>query len=144
MANSLTSIDARGPRFSALITTFVLATILITESLWLLVFQAIAFGVGAFLGPNRSPYGLIYKYLVQGRLKGEVIKEDIKPPQFAQLVGFIFAITALVGLTLDIILLFQIAVAFALFAAFLNAFFNFCLGCQMYLIIKRITTKKGK
>ena len=53
MANSQTSIDARGPRFSAVITTIVLATILVTESLWLLVFQAVAFGVGAFLGPNR-------------------------------------------------------------------------------------------
>jgi hypothetical protein len=31
-----------------------------------------------------------------------------------------------------------VATAFALFAAFLNAVFGFCLGCEMYLLIRRI------
>jgi hypothetical protein len=30
-----------------------------------------------------------------------------------------------------------VCTAFALFAAFLNAAFDFCLGCQMYLFIQR-------
>jgi hypothetical protein len=33
------------------------------------------------------------------------------------------------------------ATALALAAAFLNAVFGFCLGCEMYLLIRRTTAK---
>jgi hypothetical protein len=141
MVNVSNSIDARGPRFGALITTIVLAVVLLTESIWLLSFQAFVFAVGAFFGPARAPYGLIYKSFVQKRLKSELVKEDAKPPQFAQFIGLLFALTALTGLVLEINILFLLATAMALIAAILNAFFDFCLGCQMYLIIKRLTTR---
>ena len=37
-------------------------------------------------------------------------------------------------------LLGQVAIGFALVAALLNAVFRFCLGCELYLLIKRFTT----
>jgi hypothetical protein len=40
-------IDARGPRFSAIITTLVLALALVTESIWVIAFQAVVFAIGA-------------------------------------------------------------------------------------------------
>jgi hypothetical protein len=135
------SIDARGPRFGALITTLVLAVVLLTESIWLLGLQALVFATGAFFGPVKSPYAFIYKKFIQKRLKSELVKEDAKPPQFAQFVGLLFALTALAGLFFELNILFLAATAMALVAAFLNAFFDFCLGCQMYLIIKRLTTR---
>jgi hypothetical protein len=141
MTNTSNVIDARGPRFGALITTIVLAAVLLTESIWLLSFQALVFAVGAFFGPAKAPYGVIYKRFIQKNLKSELVKEDAKPPQFAQFVGLLFAIAALSGLVFEINLLFLAATAMALVAAFLNAFFDFCLGCQMYLIIKRLTTR---
>jgi hypothetical protein len=137
MTTSENMIDARGPRFGALITTLVLAAVLITESVWLLGFQTIVFLIGATLGPKKSPYGWIYKTFIQKNLKSPLVTEDSKPPQFAQAVGSIFAIVALAGLTLQIDWLFLTATAMALIAAILNAFFNFCLGCQMYLLFKR-------
>ena len=39
-------IDPRGPRFSAVITTIVLAVVLITGSAWLLAAQVAVFAVG--------------------------------------------------------------------------------------------------
>jgi len=141
MTNASNVIDARGPRFGALITTTVLAAVLLTESIWLLSFQALVFAVGAFFGPAKAPYGLIYKRFIQKNLKSELVKEDAKPPQFAQFVGLLFAIAALAGLVFEINILFLAATAMALVAAFLNAFFDFCLGCQMYLIIKRLTPR---
>ena len=33
----------------------------------------------------------------------------------------------------------QVAVGFALVAALLNALFAFCLGCEVYLLARRIT-----
>ena len=132
-----TVIDARGPRFSAAITTAVLATALATSNLWVIVAQAIVFAIGAFRGPQFTPYALIFKKIVKPRLKSAVITEDVRPPQFAQSVGLIFALVAIAGSISGISGLFVVAVSFALAAAFLNAAFNFCLGCEMYLLLLR-------
>ena len=138
---STTIIDARGPRFGAVITTVVLATALATNNLWVIVAQAVVFAIGAFKGPQFTPYAFIYKSVVKPRLKGEVPTEDIRPPQFAQSVGLLFALTAIVGLVVGITPIFTVAVAFALAAAFLNAGFNFCLGCEIYLLLLRARSK---
>ena len=133
-----TVIDARGPRFSAAITTAVLATALATNSLWVVIAQAIVFAIGAFRGPQFTPYALIFKTIVKPRLKSAVITEDVRPPQFAQSVGLIFALTAIAGSVLGISVIFTIAISFALAAAFLNAAFNYCLGCEMYVVLLRL------
>lgn len=130
-------LDARGPRFGALITTVVLAIILITGSLPLLVWQLSAFAIGAFVGPQATPYAWIYRTFVKPRLRGDIPTEDTRPPQFAQIVGFLFALTATFALILDANIVFTVATGFALAAAFLNAVFNYCLGCEMYLLIAR-------
>ena len=139
--NSQNVIDARGPRFGAVITTAVLATALATNSLWVIVVQAAVFAIGAFKGPQFTPYAFVYKNLVKPLLKGEVPTEDVRPPQFAQSVGLLFALTAIVGLSIGVNAIFTIAIAFALAAAFLNAAFNFCLGCEIYLLLLRARSK---
>ncbi len=130
-------LDARGPRFGALLTTIVLAAVLVTGSLPLLIWQLSVFALGAFIGPQASPYAWIYRTVVKPRLRGDVPTEDTRPPQFAQIVGFLFALTATVALIFDATVLFTLATGFALAAAFLNSVFNFCLGCEMYLLIAR-------
>ena len=130
-------IDARGPRWSALITTFVLAIALITSSVWLIAFQAVVFAIGALRGPQFTPYAYIFKKIVKPRLKSEVTLEDVRPPQFSQAVGLTFALVAIIGSATGAGGVFTVVVGFALAAAFLNAAFNFCLGCQMYLLILR-------
>lgn len=134
-------IDARGPRFGAVITTVVLATALATNNFWVILAQGIVFAIGAIKGPQFTPYAFIYKTFVKPRLKGVVPTEDCRPPQFAQTVGLVFALTAIVGLAVGVNAIFVVAVAFALGAAFLNAAFNFCLGCQMYLLLLRARSK---
>ena len=140
--NPSTVIDARGPRFGAVITTAVLATALATSNLWVIVAQAIVFAIGAFRGPQFTPYAVIFKNIVKPRLKSAVITEDVRPPQFAQSVGLIFALVAIAGSISGIPGLFVVAVSFALAAAFLNAAFNFCLGCEMYLLLLRARKPK--
>ena len=139
LENKSTSIiiDARGPRFSAAITVVVLSAALITQSLFLIALQFAVFLIGATKGPQFTPYALIYKNWIKPRLSGEFIPEDVRPPQFAQAVGLIFAAVALVGLFTGATALFTIATGFALAAAFLNAAFNYCLGCEVYLLLLR-------
>ena len=133
-----TVIDARGPRFSAVLTTLVLATALISGQTWILVAQGIVFAIGAFRGPQFTPYAFIFRTLIKPRLKSPLRTEDVRPPKFAQSIGLAFALVAIVGAATGTSVVFTVAVAAALAAAFLNAAFDFCLGCQIYLILFRI------
>jgi hypothetical protein len=135
--NTSIVIDARGPRFSAALTVFVLASALVAQSLPLIVFQLAVFLIGATKGPQFTPYAFLFKTLIKPRLKGEFVPEDVRPPQFAQAVGFVFAAIAVAGLLSGVTIVFTIATGFALAAAFLNAAFNYCLGCEFYLILLR-------
>jgi len=130
-------IDARGPRYSAGITTVVLALALISESVYLIGFQFTVFLSAVLFGLRKSIYGFIYRGLIQPRLKGPVPNEDQRAPRFAQFIGALFAFVALLGGVTGNSAVFLIATSFALGAAFLNAAFGFCLGCQIYLILVR-------
>ena len=134
-------IDARGPRYSAGITSVVLALALITESSYVIGFQFAVFLSAVLFGLRRSIYGFIYRNLIQPRLSGPVPSEDQRAPRFAQFIGALFAFVALLGGVTGNSAVFLIATSFALGAAFLNAAFGFCLGCQIYLILVRLTKR---
>ncbi|MEV8634433.1 DUF4395 domain-containing protein [Streptosporangium sp. NPDC051023] len=125
-------VDPRALRFSAALTTVVLALVLVTSSGLLLAAQAVVFALGLF---GASPYGMIFKGIVKSP-PPEL--EDAAPPSFAQGLGLFFALVGLVGYITQITPLALGATAAALFAAFLNAAFGFCLGCEMFLIIRRL------
>lgn len=132
------TIDSRGPRFSAGITTLVLAIVLLTQSGWLLFAQTLVFAVGALAGLRYAPYGLLYRYLVRPRLGPPSRTEPEAPPRFSQGVGMVFAGIGSIGFAAGVPVLGMVFAALALAAAFLNAAFDYCLGCQMYLLIQRI------
>ncbi|MGW1500161.1 DUF4395 domain-containing protein [Streptomyces mirabilis] len=132
-------IDARGPRFGAAVTTVVLAAVLITGSTWLLAWQVLAFALGASGGVARSPYGWLFRKVVRPRLGPPAQLESPQPPQFAQAVGLVFAVVGLIGFTAGPDWLGFGATGCALAAAFLNAAFGYCLGCEMYLLVRRLT-----
>lgn len=131
-------IDPRGPRFGAAITTVVLSVALVLASPVLLAFQAAAFAIGTFAGPSRQPYGLLFKHLVRPRLAAPEYLEDPAAPRFAQLCGLTFSIIALAGFAVGALWLALAATGLALGAAFLNAAFDFCIGCEIYLRSQRL------
>ena len=135
------TVDARGPRYAATFTVLVLATALVTKNVWVIAFQTAVFAIGALRGPQFTPYAAIFKKVIRPRLKSEIRFEDVRPLRFAQAVGLGFASVALIGLIAGSDAVFTVAVSFALAAAFLNAAFNFCLGCQTYLLLVRLTSK---
>ncbi len=130
-------IDPRGPRFGALVTMVVFAVVLATGSAWLLAAQAVVFAAGAIFGVGYSPYGLVYKWLVRPRLKPPAELEDAAPPRFAQAVGLVISIVGIIGFAVGLRPLGLIAAALGLVAAVLNGVFGICLGCELYLIIRR-------
>jgi len=132
MSSDITQVDVRGPRFAAWITTAVLITTLIVSAFStsaaavILGAQALVFAISAIRGPRNSPYGALFANLVAPRLGPVREREPVPPLKFAQLVGLVFAVIGV------------IATAFALFAAFLNAAFGICLGCQLYPFVARL------
>ncbi|MEU8058152.1 DUF4395 domain-containing protein [Microbispora bryophytorum] len=128
-------IDPRRPRFGAAVTSVVLAVVLIAQSPWLLAAQAVVFALGA---AGASPYGLVFRRFVRPRLGPPAEMEDAAPPRFAQAVGLGFALVGLIGFAAGITPLALGATAAALLAAILNAAFGFCLGCETYLLIRRL------
>ncbi|MFK0126083.1 DUF4395 domain-containing protein [Streptomyces nigra] len=136
-------IDVRGPRFGAAVTTVVLAVVLVTGSAWLLAWQTLAFALGAAGGVGRSPYGVLFRRMVRPRLGPPTAFEAPEPPRFAQAVGLVFAVVGLVGYAQGPQWLGLAATGAALAAAFLNAVFGYCLGCEMYLLVRRLTVRAG-
>jgi len=137
-------VDSRGPRFGAAITTVVLAVVLVMAGVshlaagWILFAQTLVFAVGALAGLRYAPYGAIFRHLVRPRLGPPSKTEPEAPPRFSQGVGMVFAGIGAIGFAVGVPVLGIVFAAFALAAAFLNAAFDYCLGCQMYLLIQRI------
>ena len=136
-------VDVRGPRFAAWVTTAVLVVTLAVSAASplaaavILGVQAVIFALGAIGGPRRHPYGRLFASLVAPRLGPVKEREPVAPLKFAQLVGLIFAVVGVAGFAAGAFLIGVIATAFALVAAFLNAAFGICLGCQLYPLVAR-------
>lgn len=135
-------VDPRGPRFGAAVTTVVLALALVlvgtTAGTALVAWQTLVFALGAIVGLQAQPYGIVFRTLIRPRLSPPSELEDAAPPRFAQAVGLGFLVVALIASLAGVSVVATVAIAFALAAAFLNAAFDFCLGCEMFLLGKRL------
>jgi len=133
-------IDPRGARFAAGITAVVLALTLVLHAsavgVVLLALQTVVFALGAFRGPSATPYATVYRRFVRPRLGPPTELEDVRPLRFAQSVGLGFSVVALIGLAV-VPVVGVLAIAAAFVAAFLNAVFGYCLGCEVYLLLRR-------
>jgi hypothetical protein len=140
-------IDPRGPQFNAMLTSVVLGLTLIsapgTTGVVLLGVQTALFATALALGVQRTPAAYLFRTLVRPRLAAPAHLEDPQPPRFAQGVGLLFAAVGLVGYLSGATLVGAIATGFALAAALLNAVFGFCLGCEMYLLIRRLSPARS-
>lgn len=135
------TLDPRGVRFTAAITSVILAVGLVTASWRVLAAQTVLFALCAFIGMGLNPWGAMYRSAVAPRLQPvpEQEREDPAPVRFSQGVGFAFALVATIGYAAEWTALGMVANVFALVAALLNAAFGFCLGCRMYLVLQRFT-----
>jgi Domain of unknown function (DUF4395) len=136
-------IDPRGLQFAAALTSIVLVLVLLLApspvGITLLVAQAAVFAVGAGRGVQHTPYSWLFRTLVRPRLGAPGELEDPAPPRFAQAVGLGFAVVGVLGFVAGVDVVGLVAVGLGLVAALLNAVFRFCLGCEVYLLIRRAT-----
>lgn len=139
-------IDPRGPRVGAgLSAVLLVATVLLgtTPAATALLGVVVAlFAIGAVRGAQGSLQGLAYRHLVRPRLAPPTELEDPRPPRFAQTVGLVITGTGLALVLAGVPTAGPVAAAVALVAAFLNAAFGLCLGCEMYLLLQRVRPRR--
>ncbi|WIB78779.1 DUF4395 domain-containing protein [Curtobacterium sp. MCPF17_002] len=138
-------IDPRSPRFGAAITAVLLAvTIVLTliPATWavgivLLAIIVVLFAIGGIAGIRRHPYGVLFRRFVRPRLAPPAELEAPEPPTFAQQVGLVITALALVLALVGVPYAAPVGAAIALVAAFLNAVFDVCIGCLLYVWLVR-------
>lgn len=135
-------LDPRGQRFAAALTSIALVVVVVTGWGWLAVAQAVVFAITA-ADPRRGPYPLIFRALVLPRIGPPAGREPAAPVRFAQLVGFVFLSLAAIGFLSGATVLGLTFAALGLLAAFLNAAFGLCLGCEAYLATRRLTARRA-
>lgn len=137
-------IDVRGPRFAATITAFVLAVAIVFQLTWLVAVQAAVFAVAAFAGLRWSVYGNLFRWVKRRFDLGPPPEvEEEGPPRFAQLCGFVFTAAGLAVLAAGAELLGWILVGVVLALSSLLAATGICIGCELYLLGRRVAGGAG-
>jgi len=140
-AGATAQIDPRAQQFTAGVTAVVLVVVLLLApspiATGLLAVQALLFAVAAGLGVQHTPHAWVFRTRIRPRLGPAATLEDPAPLRFAQAVGLAFSLVGVVAFLAGATLLGVVATGFALVAALLNAVFGLCLGCEMYLLIRR-------
>ena len=149
-ASKQAKIDPRGPRFGAGITTVILLTVVVLGlqaapaagvldiAFWLLLFAFVMFAWGTVLGPAQHPYGLFFRAVIRPKLSAPKYLEPEAPPRFAQGVGLLVSGVGLVLHLAGVPYGLVVAASAAFIAAFLNAAFGLCLGCELYGLLLRL------
>lgn len=130
-------VEANVARFSALFVSILIVSYLVTGSIYLLVFMLADFGVKLFINKKFSPINqismLLKKVLV---LKNKFTDGGAK--RLAAYFGLIFTALLIVLHFVDIWLLTLVVAGIFLSCALLEFIFEYCLGCKIYFIIKKI------
>ncbi|WP_084101713.1 DUF4395 domain-containing protein [Demequina sp. NBRC 110051] len=137
-------IDPRGYRFGAAVTLAValIAVLLGSDAgLMPMAILVLMFLPGAIVGPQATVQSWLFKRLIRARLTPPTETESFRPPRFAQQMGLAMSALALVFGLLDVAAGFYVFGVLVLIASFLNAVFGFCLGCEIYLAVKKATTR---
>ncbi|MFC4616723.1 DUF4395 domain-containing protein [Cellulomonas algicola] len=136
-------VDVRGPRFGAGVTAVLLVLVLVLGAwpgvaLALLAVVAASFALGVARGVSGTWQAAVFRRVVAPRIGPVAEREDPRPPRFAQLVGLLVTGVGVLLGALGVAVAVPVAAAVALVAAFLNAAFGLCLGCELYLLGLRL------
>ena len=127
-------IDPRGHRFGAATSAVLLITAFLTSSVWLVALVLLSIGVSAAFGLRYSIYGAIWRRIVKVAKLGPTEPEHEYPPRFAQVLGSVALILALVSFALGAATLGWL---FTLAVAGLQTVLGvtgYCLGCRLYFL----------
>ena len=127
-------IDPRGHRFGAGVSAAVLIVAALTGTPWLVALALVSIGVSAAFGLRYSIYGVVWRRIAAAAHLPKVEPEHEYPPRFAQVLGSMALILALIAFALGAT---TIGWVFTLAVAGLQsvlAMTGYCLGCRLYFL----------
>jgi hypothetical protein len=127
-------IDPRGHRFGAGVSAIVLIVAFLSGTVWLVALALASIGVSAAFGLRYSVYGVAWRRIAKALSLPKVEPEHEYPPRFAQVLGSVALILALVAFAAGATTLGWV---FTLAVAGLQtvlATTGYCLGCRLYFL----------
>jgi Domain of unknown function (DUF4395) len=127
-------IDPRGHRFGAGVSAIALIVAFLTGTPWLVALVLLSIGASAAFGLRYSIYGVVWRRIAKALALPKVEPEHEYPPRFAQTLGSVALILALVAFGLG-----ATTVGWGLTLAVaglqtLLATTGYCLGCRLYFL----------
>ncbi|MEX1045786.1 MAG: DUF4395 domain-containing protein [Actinomycetota bacterium] len=133
-------IDPRQPRLGQTITGVSILAGFLTEWAYVLPVFAVVLALASLLGPKFNPYVYIFR-AVRPLIGPPRELEEAWPPRFANLVGFLFLTAAGIAYALGAV---GVAWSIGLIVsalAILAASTGLCVGCELYVIGRRLFTR---
>jgi hypothetical protein len=131
------TVDARASRVAQGLTALLVAVPIVTGR-WPLLLLAAAHLASALLVGKRGNLGLLgFDALLAERLGPGELK-DARPPRFANLVGLLFLVGAMVSHVAGVAWLGWALAGTVLVLAGLAAATGFCLGCKVYVLYRHV------
>lgn len=142
-------VDPRALRFSAAATASVLAIVLLTVglarpvALGLLGSQVAVFGLTAFVSVHWSVWAQIFARFIWPRVGAATALADARPVRFGQFLGFVLTAAALLCFVIGVDGLGYGLTAVAVAGALIDATAGVCLGCELYLMGRRLRSVRA-
>jgi hypothetical protein len=135
--NELAARTVAGVVLIASIVTLILSATVSHAWLWVTVPLAYGFIARVLTGPTLSPLGTIAMKVVAPRL-GEPRPVPGPPKRFAQGIGAVVTVTAVITFLTGHFGSTQILLGLMIIAAGLESIFAYCVGCKIFAILMRI------
>lgn len=130
-------VDSNLSRFSALSVALLVLFYLFTSNIYILIFLALDFIIKLFISKNLSPISTISRY-IKTLFKVEERLTDGGAKRLAGFFGLFFVLLLIVMHSIAPWELSLGVAALFLVCSLLDAFFDYCIGCKIYFIIKKI------
>lgn len=131
------NIDSNSSRINSLLVSVLVVIYLISSNVFVLYFLFIDFGIKLFLDKKFSPLSLGSKF-IKSSLKINTVLIDGGAKRLAAYFGLIFVGLLIMTHYLDNQFLTLIVAFIFVSCSLLDLIFNYCLGCKIYYIIKKI------
>jgi hypothetical protein len=131
-------VDQNVVRVMAGLVSAIAVVFIISPQLWPLALLLYDFLVRSLGYKKASPLFHLAKFIANAlNLKKEEI--DAGPKEFALKMGFVFVLISFMMFILGEVLAAVLVIGTLVICAFLETAFNYCIGCQIYVLLKRFT-----
>jgi len=130
-------VDSNVSRVSALFVASLVTLYLLSSNIYILIFLLLDFIIKLFINKKLSPIVMLsYSIKVMFRMKDKFSDGGAK--RLAGMFGLLFVFLLIVTHFLNVWIGSLAVASIFLLCSLLDVFFDYCIGCKIYFIIKRI------